>query len=284
MHILRLEKERLDMKKVISMSLWGNNHHYVLGGILNADIAQKEWTDWTCRYYIAPTVPESSIKELNSRDNVEVIMMHEDVGWNGMFWRFYAAGDPEVDVMISRDTDSRINPRDKAAVDQWLDSDKDFHIMRDMCQHGWNICGGMWGARNGVVSDIVERINGYSRKEHDNNHGIDQHFLTDLYPQIWEKAFVHDDWFPHQRTHEQKHQFPIPRLRGNGWWNTEFPEWHGGIEDNAEEYPHWQDGAGHCFLKCPACGVFHDNEYIGKLRTCTTAEKEKYSEVMKDLT
>ncbi len=274
------------------MSLWGNNHHYVLGGILNADIAEKEWTDWTCRYYIAPTVPESSIKELNSRDNVEVIMMDEDVSWNGMFWRFYAAGDPEVDVMISRDTDSRINPRDKAAVDEWLESGKPFHIMRDMCQHGWNICGGMWGARKGILSDIIPMIHGYSRKDNDNNHGIDQKFLaTEIYPRVIKDSFVHDDWFPQKSPsihngyqHEDKHPFPIPRLRGHGWWNTEFPEWHGGLEDNAEEYPHWQEGAGHCFLQCPACGVFHDNEYIGKLRTCTTAEKEKYSEVMKDLT
>ena len=276
------------------MSLWGDKSGYVLGAILNADIAEELFPDWICRFYIAPTVPEAAIKELASRDNVEIIMMEEDVSWNGMFWRFYAAGDPEVDVMISRDTDSRLNVRDKAAVDEWLASDKDFHIMRDMCQHGWNICGGMWGARNGVVKNIVGMINGYSRKEKQNAHGIDQMFLaTEIYPYVVrDKAFIHDDWFPQNYRglhfpyqHEDKRPFPIPRLRGEGWWNTEFPDWNSGIEDDAENYPFWQppEGPGHCFLKCPACGVFHDNDYIGKQRMCTDEEKKKYEHVMKEL-
>ena len=276
------------------MSLWGDKSGYVLGAILNADIAEELFPDWICRFYIAPTVPEAAIKELASRDNVEIIMMEEDVSWNGMFWRFYAAGDPEVYVMISRDTDSRLNVRDKAAVDEWLASDKDFHIMRDICQHGWNICGGMWGARNGVVKNIVGMINGYSRKEKQNAHGIDQMFLaTEIYPYVVRvKAFIHDDWFPQNYRglhfpyqHEDKRPFPIPRLRGEGWWNTEFPDWHSGIEDDAENYPFWQppEGPGHCFLKCPACGVFHDNDYIGKQRMCTDEEKKKYEHVMKEL-
>jgi hypothetical protein len=270
------------MKKVISMSLWGNNPHYVIGAILNADIAKEEWLDWTCRYYVSPNVPESAVKELASRDNTEVILMNEDVGWNGMFWRFYAAGDSEVDVMISRDTDSRISVRDKAAVDEWLSSDKDFHIMRDMCQHGWAVCGGMWGARNGILSNIVEMINNYSRKDHDNNHGIDQHFLTGIYSHLYHRAFIHDDWFPNKFMMEQKHPFPIPRLRGEGWWNTDFPDWHSGIEDDEEKYD-WKNNGGHCFLKCPACKIWHDNDYIGKLRSVTKKEKEKYSHIIEDL-
>jgi len=269
------------MKKVISYSLWGKDPQYVIGAILNADIAEKEWDDWTCRYYVASTVPESAVKELASRDNTEVILMNEDIGWNGMFWRFYAAGDPEVDVMISRDADSRLYVRDKVAVDEWLGSDKDIHIMRDMCQHGWAICGGTWGARNGVLSNIVDLINKFSRKDGDNNHGIDQHFLTALYPHIINKAFVHDDWFPYKFTQEVKHPFPIPRLRGEGWWNAEFPEWHSGIEDDKEKYE-WGDG-GHCFLHCPACNAWHDNDYIGKYRKITEKEKEKYNHIMKDL-
>ena len=76
------------MKKVISFCLWGDNPNYVIGAIVNADIAKEEWQDWICRYYIAPTVPVGIIEELQSRDNVEVVLMDEDESWNGMFWRF----------------------------------------------------------------------------------------------------------------------------------------------------------------------------------------------------
>jgi len=46
------------MKKVISFSLWGDNQNYVIGAVLNADVAKEEWPDWICRFYIAPTVPD----------------------------------------------------------------------------------------------------------------------------------------------------------------------------------------------------------------------------------
>ena len=273
------------MKKVISFSMWGKNPFYIIGGILNADIAQKEWDGWICRYYVAPTVPKAAVKELAGRKNTEIFMMDEDVSWNGMFWRFYPASDPTVDVMISRDTDSRLSVRDKAAVDQWLASDKDFHILRDCCQHGWPICGGAWGCRNGVISEMVDLIDEYPRKNIDNNHGIDQKFLgSEIYPRVINNTYVHDDWFAGMYRNETKHAFPIPRLRGDGWWNTKFPEWHSGIENNQEKYPHWFGAGmpGHCYLRCPACGVQHDNDYIGKLRYVTEQEKQTYIHVLNE--
>ncbi|HPC77997.1 MAG TPA: hypothetical protein PK811_06665, partial [bacterium] len=45
-----------------------------------------------------------------------------------------------------RDTDSRLNPREADAVEEWIESGKSFHIMRDHPQHNVPICGGMWGA------------------------------------------------------------------------------------------------------------------------------------------
>ena len=258
--------------------MWGKNSFYIIGGILNADIAEKEWEGWTCRYYVAPTVPKTAIKELTSRKNTQVFMMDEDVSWNGMFWRFYPASDPSVDVMISRDTDSRLSIRDKAAVDEWLNSDKDFHILRDCCQHGWPICGGAWGCRNGVITEMMDLIEEYPRKQIDNNHGIDQKFLrSEIYPKIIDKAYVHDDWFSNMYRNETKHPFPIPRLRGEGWWNIKFPEWHSGTEHDTENYPV------PCALFCPSCGTYHDNDYIGKQRYINNEAKEKYSHILADL-
>ena len=273
------------MKKVISFSLWGNDVKYVLGAILNADIAEKEWHGWICRFYVSPNVPESAVKELESRDNVEVVRMEQDESWNGMFWRFYAASDPDVSVAIFRDTDSRISIRDKAAVDEWIATDKGIHIMRDNCQHGWEICGGAWGAKDNALCEIKNFIDDFDYKTISNKHGIDQIWLSkDIYPSFWKEAYVHDDWFPNGFTHEEKHPFPIPRLRGEGWEKKEFPEWHSGIEDDENNYSHWfGDGPGHCFFKCPACGEHHDNDYIGKVRTPNKEEREKYSHIMKDL-
>ena len=64
-----------------------------------------------------------------------------------MNWRFFPMLDPQVSHMVSRDLDSLINKREAAAVQEWLDSDKSFHFMRDHPAHGIEILGSGWGVR-----------------------------------------------------------------------------------------------------------------------------------------
>ena len=119
------------MKKIISFSLWGDIPRYAEGAIRNAELALEVYPDWICRYYIGKNTPLETIGRLSGFDNTEIYIMNEPGDWTGMFWRFYPASDIDVDVMISRDVDSRLTSREKAAVDEWLEGDKDFHIMRD---------------------------------------------------------------------------------------------------------------------------------------------------------
>ena len=48
-----------------------------------------------------------------------------------LFWRFLAVADPEVEVVLVRDVDTRFGLRDKQSNDAWLASGKDYHIVRD---------------------------------------------------------------------------------------------------------------------------------------------------------
>ena len=121
------------MKKIISFSLWGNNPKYTIGAIRNAELTPIIFPNWVSRFYCGKSVPEDIIEKLKSLPQTEVIIMDEDGDWTGMFWRFYACEDS--DIMLSRDTDSRLSNREKLAVDEWLESDKDFHIMRDHPYH-----------------------------------------------------------------------------------------------------------------------------------------------------
>ena len=156
------------MKKVISYSLWGSSPQYTINLIKNLDLAKQFFEGWTCRVHLSPNVPQNIVNFINSRDNSEIVLMGEDEGWNGMFWRFYPASDPTVDIMISRDCDSYLNIRDKAAVDEWIASKKMFHIMRDHRSHSAKIMGGMWGAMQGAVPNMKSLIDNYSRKETNN--------------------------------------------------------------------------------------------------------------------
>ena len=180
------------MYKVISFSLWGDNTRYTLGAIQNASLAKIVYPEWICRYYVDKTVPDYIINILSEFNNTEIILMDDCGNWTSMFWRFLAAGDSDVDVMISRDCDSRLWFREKLAVDQWLDSDKDFHIMRDHTSHSTEILGGMWGCRNGILKDICEWIENYKKGDF---WQVDQNFLREIvYPIVKENSFVHDEF------------------------------------------------------------------------------------------
>ena len=193
------------MKKIISFSLWGDNPKYTIGAIKNVELSKTIYPDWICRFYCGKSVPLDIIEKLKLYDNVEVIEMDEDGNWSGMFWRFYACED--ADVMISRDTDSRLSFREKFAVDEWLNSDKDFHIMRDHPYHNVLILGGMWGVRNGLLKNIRELISNYSKG---NFWQVDQNFLKEkIYPIISNKSFIHDSYFSYNISSKK---FPSERI------------------------------------------------------------------------
>ncbi len=98
--------------------------------------------------------------------------------------------------MISRDTDSRLGEREKAAIDEWIGSDKDFHIMRDHQFHATEILGGMWGSRNGILKGMRQMIKDYNKGSYNDKYQVDQNFLRDvIYPKVKDTAMVHDEFF-----------------------------------------------------------------------------------------
>lgn len=193
------------MKKIISFSLWGNDPKYTIGAIKNAILTEQIYPGWTSRFYVGKSVPENIITTLKSFDNVEVIEMDEPGDWSGMFWRFYACED--ADIMLSRDTDSRLSMREKLAVDEWLSSDKNFHIMRDHPLHVTEILGGMWGCRNGILKGIKNMINEYTKGDF---WQVDQNFLKEkIYPIVKNDLFVHDSYLYYN---QEKREFPSKRI------------------------------------------------------------------------
>jgi len=177
--------------KIVSFSLWGADPKYTIGAIKNAELVQELYSGWIGRFYCGRSVPQDILDKLNEVPNTEVILMNEEGDWTGTLWRFLSAdGD---DVVLSRDTDSRVSEREVYAVNEWLESDKDFHIMRDHPYHNAQILAGMWGCRNGILKGITESINEYSKG---NFKQLDQNFLKEyVWPKISNNALSHDDFF-----------------------------------------------------------------------------------------
>jgi len=184
------------MKNVIAYSLWGENPIYWKGALRNIELAKSHFPGWTCRFYISSDSRKELVEAIKG-ENVEVVMV--DPVCSGMFWRFWASIDPEVDIFLSRDCDSRISERETAAVREWLDSGKDFHIMRDHPYHTVPILGGMWGSRNGImkgvglekmIEDWTEQTKGKQAA-----YGIDQDFLAaKIYPIVANMSMEHSEF------------------------------------------------------------------------------------------
>lgn len=194
--------------KVIGFSLWGTGSQYLIGALRNADIAKELYPDFQCWFYIhRPTVPENIVKELSSKTNVKIIFKDGDLKTSKpMMWRFEPITEPDVELMISRDTDTRILRREVFAVHEWLASDKTFHIMRDHPHHARHlILGGMYGVKKGLDIDWKKLLNDFSQC---GDKSYDQNFLRDIiYPKVVNDSMIHAS-FGRREPHAKP--FPIP--------------------------------------------------------------------------
>lgn len=185
--------------KVISFSLYGNNPKYTIGAIKNSELKDTFFPDWEMRVYHNDSVPSEILEELKG-NGVVLVNTGVDQGFCNAMWRFAPASE-KVECFISRDCDSRLFERDAVAVQEWLDSGKCFHIIRDHPGgHAWEISAGMWGARGCFVEDIQSKIDQYIQTSSwVNDRAVDQRFLQEIiYPRALESLFLHDEYFNYE--------------------------------------------------------------------------------------
>lgn len=180
------------MNKVISFSLWGKNPLYWDGMIQNAILAPKIYPGWKIRVYTSNDFSVQHVESLRYL-GCDVIHLDDTRGpWVGLFWRFLPCSDPDVDIMLSRDADSRLNLREKACVDDWLNNtDYGFSVIRDHREHNVPILGGTFGCKKGVLPNMKEMIDNWGsfyRK------GLDQDMLRALaWPIVKDNHVAYDE-------------------------------------------------------------------------------------------
>ena len=176
---------------IVSFSLWGSAAQYCEGAVANARQVPGVLPGWTARFYIDSSVPSAVAAEL-ARLGAQVMDATEQSA-SPLARRFLVHDDPVVTRYLVRDTDSRIGPREIAAVAQWLESGLGFHAMRDHPFHNELIMGGLWGGTAGSALSMRELIDSAGN---DHRYGADQHFLGKfLWPRIRDDLMTHDSYF-----------------------------------------------------------------------------------------
>jgi len=192
--------------KLITYALWGNNPKYNVGAIKNAESALNLYPGWFCRFYCANDVPKQTIEKLSSFSNTQIIQTNEDSNWKYSVNRFLPMSEDGVERIISRDTDSRITKREVEAVNVWIESQKNAHIMRDHPYHGgFPMLAGMFGIKGGKIKNIKALLE--LAKQVPEQYHYDQIFLQNyIWPYIEKDVVIHDEYFI-------KNSFPTKRIK-----------------------------------------------------------------------
>ncbi len=182
-------------RNVIAFSLWGDHPRYTEGALRNADLARVIYPEWRCRFYCGTDVAEDVIAGLLALGADVIRMAQGGLLYEGLFWRFEVASDPGISRFLVRDADSVVSLRERAAVEDWLASDKHFHVIRDYFTHTDLILAGLWGGVGGILPDLRATLPGYLEGSA-KNANCDQKFLREVvWPVARQSVLAHDSWF-----------------------------------------------------------------------------------------
>lgn len=135
---------------ILAMSVYGDDPKYIEGAAANAKLMADVYPGWKMMIFMDRPIRDLV---LLSSDTIACFDMKESRGHEGMFWRFLAYDAEGAKTVIFRDADSRIGPKEAAAVNAWIESDKALHVMRDHADHAfWPILGGMWGLKKPALN------------------------------------------------------------------------------------------------------------------------------------
>ena len=165
--------------RVISYSLFSSLSIYTDGALENAKLASQIYPGWIVRVYHDGTVPRSITDTLALR-NVQLVNISaysSEIPYylyrtlktvstpitDKSAWNLFVAFDPTVERYIIRNAESKLTWHERTAVDQWIESGKRFHIMRDHTFHSDNtVPTGMWGGTHNAVPDIINLLHRYN--------------------------------------------------------------------------------------------------------------------------
>ena len=217
------------MKNVIAFSLFGRENRYTLGMLENIDVINKlscvNKNIWQVYIYYND-IPDSILYLLNkyietsnkhnlqvrNQDSKQITIKLFKQDWltpnhkfEGTFWRFYPLDHgSDVDILLSRDSDSRITEREFDLVNKFInDKNSCFHVIRDHEGHGTEILAGTFGCKVKSFHNLIKESNNSKFKSirehlvqyndrHKMNKQVDQIFLTEvIYPIIKDHMLAH---------------------------------------------------------------------------------------------
>jgi hypothetical protein len=181
------------MTIAVSFCLYGpDNPIYYRGLLENIYLVGYYFPGWKVYVYLGGDVTEEMRSKLLSFPHV-VVRETGETGPLNMIHRFYAIDEDDVDVMFSRDADSRVHWKDRWAMRQFLGHPQYAgHVIRDNPSHNVAMMGGLWGIRKTAGINIHSEYEEFCKCPRDHGAGYDQSFLADrVYPKLVGRILAH---------------------------------------------------------------------------------------------
>jgi hypothetical protein len=181
------------MVNAFSFCLYGGeNPKYYQGLLENIALIGKYFPAWKVYVYYAPDVTDTMINHLAACTSV-VLRPTGEHGAVNMIHRFYAIDEPDVNIMMVRDADSRVHWKDRWAIRKFVESEYNAHTIRDNVEHTACMMGGLWGIKKTAGINMYAEYE-YFKNNPNEKHGMghDQNFLQEcIYPKVRPTLLVH---------------------------------------------------------------------------------------------
>jgi hypothetical protein len=189
---METEKEQ---DKVVSVSLFGAKQKYLNGAVKLVESVHKNLPKWRLVFFVGRSVPEDTLAILRGL-GVNLVAVDEPETMAAMAWRFRTWDLGQADQIVFRDADSIISAREASAIEEWAESGKTGHIIRDHPFHFVPILGGLWGLVPSKAPWFANELKSYQFSE---RYGSDQDFLASrVYSRIVSDSVIHASFHRHE--------------------------------------------------------------------------------------
>lgn len=193
---------------IFSFCIYGTEVNYYSGLLENIQIIREYFPDFEIYIYKGICDPSWTFEKCK-------IIETGKSGLVNTLYRFLPLADAEVGFV--RDADSRINERDRWCIQEFMKSDKNYHIIRDHYWHKSLIMAGMFGWKKPCSEKII------IPESEDLVYGFEEKYLgKTIYPVIKSESLVHTN--NHALAGEYAVPITIPHkdqydFVGNVIWN-----------------------------------------------------------------
>jgi hypothetical protein len=145
------------MKKIISISLWGNDKRHIDPLLKNVEMLPLLLSEWSFRVYYDLSIPSTIFAELST--SCEMIECKDNIEFSGLFWRYAPFWDDTVERFFVTDSEIPVTERFAGLLLMWEKTDYKFYLQRLIeSDCGTVIRGGRMGAVPNCIPGIKDTM------------------------------------------------------------------------------------------------------------------------------